>query len=52
MRHNAVKLQLTKPICAEISEKVAISRRINGYHRLIGWGNIRTGKEIEPSYIM
>jgi len=48
VKKDSVKIQLTKPVCAEISEKVALSRRIQGHYRLIGWGNIRKGKEIEP----
>jgi translation initiation factor 2 gamma subunit (eIF-2gamma) len=48
VKKDLVKLQLTKPVCAEISEKVALSRRINGHYRLIGWGKIQKGKEIEP----
>ncbi len=48
VKEDAAKIQLTKPVCAEISEKVALSRRINGHYRLIGWGKIRKGKEIEP----
>jgi len=48
LKKDSVKIQLTKPVCAEISEKVALSRRIQGHYRLIGWGNIRKGKEIEP----
>ncbi len=48
VKKDLVKIQLTKPVCAEISEKVALSRRIQGHYRLIGWGEIRKGKEIEP----
>ncbi len=46
--NSLAKVQLTKPVCAEISEKIAISRRINEHYRLIGWGEIRKGKELEP----
>lgn len=50
LKKDSVKLQLTKPVCAEISDKVALSRRINGHYRLIGWGKIQRGKEIQPLY--
>ncbi|XP_065331488.1 eukaryotic translation initiation factor 2 subunit 3-like isoform X2 [Cloeon dipterum] len=41
-----VRLQL--PVCTEYGEKVALSRRIDKHWRLIGWGQIRRGKIIEP----
>ena len=47
VKKDIAKIQLYKPVCAEISDKVAISRRIQGHYRLIGWGEIRKGKEIE-----
>ncbi len=46
--NSLAKVQLTKPVCAELSEKIAISRRIHEHYRLIGWGEIRKGKELEP----
>jgi translation initiation factor 2 subunit 3 len=52
VKKDAAKIQLYKPVCAEICDKIAISRRIQGHYRLIGWGEIRKGKEIETqSYI-
>jgi len=48
VKNSLAKVQLTKPVCAEISEKIAISRRINEHYRLIGWGEIQKGKELEP----
>jgi translation initiation factor 2 subunit 3 len=48
VKKNLAKIQLFKPVCAEISEKIAISRRINGHYRLIGWGEIQKGKELQP----
>eukprot|EP00917_Polyrhabdina_sp_WS-2016_P013046 GHVP01028718.1.p1 GENE.GHVP01028718.1~~GHVP01028718.1.p1 ORF type:complete len:469 (-),score=78.36 GHVP01028718.1:14-1420(-) len=38
------------PVCSDIGEKVALSRRFNKHWRLIGWGNITSGKVITPSY--
>jgi len=32
------KLQLNSPVCTEIGEKVALSRKIDKHWRLIGWG--------------
>ncbi|CAF5031419.1 unnamed protein product, partial [Rotaria sp. Silwood1] len=47
IKNDLAKIQLTKPVCAEINEKLALSRRINGHYRLIGWGEILTGKEVQ-----
>jgi translation initiation factor 2 subunit 3 len=42
-----VKLQLKTPVCAELGEKLSISRQIGqGHHRLIGVGVIRAGDQI------
>lgn len=41
------KIQLTKPVCADIGDKIALSRRVNGSYRLFGWGEIQKGTEIE-----
>ncbi len=52
VKKDAAKIQLYKPVCAEIFDKIAISRRIQGHYRLIGWGEIKKGKEIETqSYV-
>ena len=40
-----ITFALTYPICCEISEKVAISRKIGHSWRLIGWGEIVSGCE-------
>lgn len=47
--NDLAKIQLTKPVCAEISEKIAISRRIKEQYRLIGWGTLQKGKELQPT---
>lgn len=45
---DAAKIALTEPICTEVNEKIALSRRIEKHWRLIGWGTIRRGITIEP----
>ncbi|XP_011309926.1 eukaryotic translation initiation factor 2 subunit 3, Y-linked isoform X2 [Fopius arisanus] len=42
------KISLTNPVCTEIDEKIALSRRVEKHWRLIGWGQIRGGETIEP----
>ncbi|XP_026498616.1 eukaryotic translation initiation factor 2 subunit 3-like isoform X2 [Nymphalis io] len=42
------KIALTSPVCTEIGEKVALSRRVENHWRLIGWGQIQGGETIEP----
>jgi translation initiation factor 2 subunit 3 len=41
-----VKFSLTPPVCAEIGETVAFSRRLGHSWRLIGWGKVLEGGEI------
>ncbi|KAI9683352.1 MAG: eukaryotic translation initiation factor 2 subunit gamma [Trizodia sp. TS-e1964] len=48
VKADAAKLSLTSPACTAISEKVALSRRIDKHWRLIGWANIVAGNTIEP----
>ncbi|KAJ8920550.1 hypothetical protein NQ315_005419 [Exocentrus adspersus] len=43
------KISLTNPVCTEIGEKIALSRRVEKHWRLIGWGQIRGGETIDPS---
>ena len=40
-----VKFSLTPPVCAEIGETVAFSRKVGHSWRLIGWGKILEGGE-------
>lgn len=42
------KIALTQPVCTEVKEKIALSRRIDKHWRLIGWGEIRRGVTIKP----
>ncbi|KAI1731641.1 elongation factor tu GTP binding domain-containing protein [Ditylenchus destructor] len=46
VKEDAAKIQLTDPICTEVNEKIALSRRIEKHWRLIGWGTIRRGTTI------
>lgn len=44
VKADVAKLQLTKPACTSVGEKIALSRRIEKHWRLIGWATIvRTG---------
>ena len=40
-----VKFSLTPPVCAEIGETVAFSRKVGHSWRLIGWGKVLEGGE-------
>lgn len=42
---NKASLTLVKPVCTELDEKIAISRKIQNNFRLIGWGKIIKGFE-------
>lgn len=48
-RADLVKISLTNPVCTEIGEKIALSRRVEKHWRLIGWGQIRGGETIAPT---
>ena len=43
--NDIIVFNLTYPICSEISEKIAISRKIAHSWRLIGWGEVLAGGE-------
>merc|ERR1712122_201106 len=43
------KIGLTTPVCTEVGEKIALSRRIDKHWRLIGWGQIRRGIAVKPA---
>lgn len=47
VKMDLAKLQLNSPVCTEVGEKVALSRKIDKHWRLIGWGQIRKGTKIE-----
>ena len=40
------KINLTTPVCTDVGEKIAISRKINKHWRLIGWGTIKGGQRM------
>jgi translation initiation factor 2 subunit 3 len=43
--YEEINFELRKPVCIEISEKIAISRKIGNIWRLIGWGEIISNGE-------
>ena len=40
------RIALTQPVCTQENEKIALSRRVDKYWRLIGWGEIKRGRPI------
>lgn len=42
-----MRVALNNPVCTNLNEKVAFSRRLNNKFRLIGWGHIIKGVTIE-----
>lgn len=48
VKNELAKITLTNPVCTEVGEKIALSRRIEKHWRLIGWGTIRKGVPIVP----
>ncbi|XP_033116920.1 eukaryotic translation initiation factor 2 subunit 3-like [Anneissia japonica] len=51
VRADLAKIVLTNPVCTEIGEKIALSRRVEKHWRLIGWGQIRRGVTINPTIV-
>ncbi|KAH9412162.1 eukaryotic translation initiation factor 2 [Ordospora pajunii] len=45
-----LSLDLVKPACCEIGERIAISRKVQGHWRLMGHGEVKNGKTVEPVY--
>ena len=43
------KILLTQPVCTQVEEKIALSRRVDKHWRLIGWGEIKKGTVITMS---
>ena len=41
------RIALTQPVCTTEGEKIALSRRVDKHWRLIGWGEIRKGSQID-----
>ncbi|CAH1798453.1 unnamed protein product [Owenia fusiformis] len=48
VKADLAKIGLTNPVCTEIGEKIALSRRVEKHWRLIGWGQIRRGVTVKP----
>lgn len=48
VKADLAKIGLTNPVCTEIGQKIALSRRVEKHWRLIGWGEIRRGVTIKP----
>jgi translation initiation factor 2 subunit 3 len=40
VKADLAKIALTTPSCAEVGDKIALSRRIDKHWRLIGWGTV------------
>ncbi|MFS7990018.1 putative protein-synthesizing GTPase [Helianthus anomalus] len=47
VKKGVTKLQLSSPVCTNIGEKIALSRRVERHWRLIGWGTIQAGLSLE-----
>lgn len=46
VKADLAKMLLSRPVCTREGEKIALSRRIDRHWRLIGWGQIISGKEV------
>ena len=46
IKGDLAKVQLSRPVCTEQGEKIALSRRVEKHWRLIGWGKIFAGKTV------
>ena len=41
VKKESVRIEFTKPVCANIGNKISLSRRVENNFRLIGWGEIK-----------
>jgi len=41
VKRESVRIEFVKPVCANVGDKIAMSRRVDSNHRLIGWGEIK-----------
>lgn len=48
VKGDMAKISLFTPVCIEIGEKIALSRRVDRHWRLIGWANILRGQSTTP----
>lgn len=46
VKGDLAKVTLSRPVCTEVGEKIALSRRVDKHWRLIGWGRINTGRKM------
>ena len=46
VKSDLAKIALSSPVCTEVGEKIALSRRVDKHWRLIGWGQIRRGVKV------
>jgi len=44
VKADLAKIALNQPVCTEVNERIALSRRVEKHWRLIGWSQIRKGK--------
>ncbi|KAI0980587.1 hypothetical protein GJ496_006407 [Pomphorhynchus laevis] len=49
VKYDLAKMQLTHPVCTEVGEKIALSRRVEKHWRLIGWGTVMKGVIVTPT---
>jgi len=49
VKADLAKIGLTNPVCTDVGEKIALSRRVDKHWRLIGWGKIRNGVRVNPT---
>lgn len=47
VKADLAKIFLTSPACTEVGEKIALSRRIDKHWRLVGWGSVRRGTQLD-----
>lgn len=47
VRADLALITLARPVCSNIGEKIAISRRVDRHWRLIGWGQIVAGTKLD-----
>lgn len=47
VKNDMAKVSLFTPVCIEIGEKIALSRRVDRHWRLIGWANILRGQKTQ-----
>eukprot|EP01054_Gregarina_sp_Poly1_P006320 Gregarina_sp_Poly_1__6319@NODE_335_length_9444_cov_64_484270_g283_i0_p6_GENE_NODE_335_length_9444_cov_64_484270_g283_i0NODE_335_length_9444_cov_64_484270_g283_i0_p6_ORF_typecomplete_len223_score28_33eIF2_C/PF09173_11/4_9e35GTP_EFTU_D2/PF03144_25/0_00013_NODE_335_length_9444_cov_64_484270_g283_i064977165 len=51
VKEDVAKFKLSFPVCTQVGDKVALSRRVEKNWRLIGWGQIIKGNAVELSSV-